>query len=250
MIHYHGTPLGGTAIDASRFYKNRHAMVSFARQDDIAIVAETCQSFTLDNGAYAFWKSGGGAVDVRGYLSWLREWERHPAFDWALIPDVIDGTVDENDRLIAEWEFQDAKSVPVWHLNEPLGRLQMLAHRWPRVALGSSGEYHRPGSAAWETRMAVVMETICDEQGRPITKLHGLRMMSPAIINRFPFSSADSTNAVRNSFIARRFGMYPPPTRWQRATIIADIIEAVWSPPIWTREKQNELSLDLEEIKN
>jgi len=240
MIHYHGTPLGGTAVDASRFYKNRHAMVSFAHQDDMAIVAETCQSFALDNGAFTFWKQGGGIVDVQSYLMWLRIWEKHPAFDWALIPDIIDGEESDNDRLIDEWDFPKDKSVPVWHLHESLGRLQLLAHRWPRVALGSSGDFKTPSSDAWEKRMEVVMHTICDPNGCPITRLHGLRMMSPIIINRFPFSSADSTNAVRNSLFEQRFGMYPPASRWQRATVIADRIEAVYSPATWDRDSQFE----------
>lgn len=52
MIHYHGTPIGGTRQDAARFLAGRHALVPFPRQDDVAIVAEVCQSFCFDNGAF------------------------------------------------------------------------------------------------------------------------------------------------------------------------------------------------------
>lgn len=39
MIHYHGTPVGGSRVDASRFLTARHALVSFAHPDDMPVVA-------------------------------------------------------------------------------------------------------------------------------------------------------------------------------------------------------------------
>ena len=72
MIHYHGTPIGGTLSDKSRFLAGRHALVPFPRQDDLGIVAETCQSFVFDNGAFTVWKQG-GQLDVDGYLHWVDE---------------------------------------------------------------------------------------------------------------------------------------------------------------------------------
>ena len=53
MIHYHGTPCGGTRQDVARFLMGRHALVPFPRQDDMGIVAEVCQSFVFDNGAFS-----------------------------------------------------------------------------------------------------------------------------------------------------------------------------------------------------
>lgn len=58
MIHYHGTPMGGTLTDKARFLSGRHALVPFPRQDDMGIVAEACQSFVFDNGALSAWKRG------------------------------------------------------------------------------------------------------------------------------------------------------------------------------------------------
>ncbi|WP_235592044.1 MULTISPECIES: hypothetical protein [Pseudomonas] len=52
MIHYHGTPVDGTRQDGARFLAGRHALVPFPRQDDMGIVAEVCQSFVFDNGAF------------------------------------------------------------------------------------------------------------------------------------------------------------------------------------------------------
>ena len=88
MKHYHGTPIGGTRQDVARFLIGRHALVPYPRQDDMGIVAEACQSFVFDNGAFSVWKRG-EVLDVPGYMAWVRDWCRHPGFDWALIPDVI-----------------------------------------------------------------------------------------------------------------------------------------------------------------
>jgi hypothetical protein len=56
VIHYHGTPCGATREDVARFLKNRHALISFFRPEDIGTAAEVCQSFCIDNGAFSAWK--------------------------------------------------------------------------------------------------------------------------------------------------------------------------------------------------
>ncbi len=167
-----------------------------------------------------------------GYHDWVASVMHHPAFDWALIHDVIDGTEADNDALLARWPFGDA-GVPVYHLHESLERLKRLASTWPRVALGSSGEWPTPGTASWWRRMGEVMGALDIGDGRPRCKLHGLRMLNPDIFTRLPLASADSTNAVRNANLIGRFGSYAPPTLGQRMNVIADRIEAFQSAACW-----------------
>jgi hypothetical protein len=224
MIHYHGTPVGGLRKDAANFLSGRHALVPFTYPDDIGIVADVCQSFVLDNGAFTIWRSG-GKLDVNGYIEWCKEWYRHPGFDWALIPDVIDGNEHDNDELLSLWP-SEIEGVPVWHLHESFERLKRLANKYRVVALGSSGQYKSPGTQNWWSRMSEALSICCDEFGRPICKLHGLRMLDPEIFSKIPLSSADSTNAVVNSGSLSRFGIYKPPHRWARAEVIAQRIEA------------------------
>tara|TARA_Y100001951_G_C11030011_1_gene124445 strand:+ start:72 stop:371 length:300 start_codon:yes stop_codon:yes gene_type:complete len=82
--------------------------------------------------------------------------------------------------------------------------------------------------------MAQVMEEICDKQGRPICKLHGLRMLAIEIIKHVPLSSADSTNAVMWSFMPKdKFGIFTPKRESQRANVVADRIEVWNSTPLW-----------------
>ena len=240
MIHYHGTPLGGPRQDAPRFLIGRHALVPFSYPDDMPVVAECCQSFVLDNGAFTAWTKG-GSVDVVGYIKWVNEWHRHPGFDWALIPDVIDGSETENDELLAAWPKHLA-GVPVWHMHESIERLRRLAEQWRFVAFGSSGAFASVGTKQWWDRMTKAMLAICVD-GRPICKLHGLRMLDPDIFTKLPLSSADSTNAAVNSGSLSRFGSYLPPTTSQRAAVIAERIESHNSAPIFLAHEQTEIFL-------
>lgn len=239
MIHYHGTPVGGNRHDVIRFLSGRHALVPFPRQDDIGAVAEVCQSFVFDNGAFSVWKRG-GQLDVQGYIQWVEEWHRHPGFDWALIPDVIDGDEGANDELLAAWPPHLA-GVPVWHMHESLERLERLCAEWRTVAFGSSGQWASPGSHSWWKRINEAFAAICDDKGRPPCRLHGLRMLDPRIFSRLPFASADSTNAAVNCGSVGRFGAYMPPTAGQRAEVIASRVEAHNSAAVWVAEDQMEL---------
>lgn len=204
----------------------------------MGVVAEVCQSFIFDNGAFTVWRQG-GQLDIPGYIAWCDEWHRHPGFDWALIPDVIEGSEDENDALVADWPRHIA-GVPVWHLHEGIDRLQRLAETWPTVAIGSSGQWSHPGSLAWWERMAKVMGAVCDAEGRPPCRLHGLRMLDPKVFTHLPLASADSTNAAVNGGSLSRFGMYLPPTAAQRSAVIAERIESHNSAAIWSRQLQQE----------
>ena len=244
MIHYHGTPCGGKREEVARFLNGRHALIPWGRDEDIGTAAEVCQSFVIDNSAFTSWRSGNPIKDWRPYMEFIKHWFRHPSFDWCLIPDEIEGDELANDLLIAKffrwdgwkggesWWIQ-SKAVPVWHLHESLERLVKLSKAWPRVALGSSGEWPNPGTERWWDRMRQAMGVLCDEDYRPRCHLHGLRMLDPAIFSRLPLASADSTNAVQNSSNYSRFGMYVPPNTGTRMHIIANRIEAHQSCAIW-----------------
>lgn len=224
MIHYHGGPITPRSA-AIATWTRRHAMISFANPDQIDIAAEVCQSFALDNGAYPLFTAGKGDIDVKAYADWLDEWCRHPGFDWCLIPDKIDGSEAENDKLLNNW-LHRAESVPVYHLHESLDRLAWLVSTWPRVALGSSGEYWEVGSALWWGRMHEVMGIACDGEGIPYCKIHLLRGLDPTIFSQIPASSADSTNVARNIGLDVRWsGPYVPKTKEARAMVLVDRIE-------------------------
>lgn len=228
MIHYHGGPITPETC-ALRAWRGRHAFVSYAHPGQIELAASVCQSFALDNGAFSLWRAG-RPTNWPGYYAWAAEWLDHPACDWAIIPDVIDGTEEANDELIAEWPHGH-RGVPVWHLNESIDRLQRLADDWPRIALGSAAEYDVTRPRACLDRLAVALEAISDGRGRLPAKLHGLRMLNPAITCRVPLASADSTNVARNIGIDGRWrGPYEPATKETRTDVLVERIENVATP--------------------
>ncbi len=239
MIHYHGLPIA-PATAAVRAITNGHAFVSFKHSDQLTIALEVSQSFALDNGAFSAWKSGNPVTDWSEYYEWVAELHRYPSFDFAVIPDVIDGNEDDNDALLEEWPW--AKQLPhvgapVWHLHESLERLNRLVSNWPRICLGSSGDYAQIGTDAWWIRMREAMDIICDRSGRPCTKVHGLRMLDPKIFTKFPFASADSTNIGRNIGLDSQWkGTYTPPTKEARAMIMRERIESNQSIVFWDRK--------------
>lgn len=232
MIHYHGGPITPDA-DAARILAGRHAMVSFVRPEQLRFVADICQTFCLDNGAFTVWRQG-GTPDWERYYDFVEAWGRHPAFDWAVIPDSIDGGEDANDELLIDWPFPEW-GVPVWHLHESLDRLDRLSVSYSRIALGSSGQYATVDTELWWHRIAEAMEVLCDEIGRPRVKLHGLRMLSQSVFSKLPLASADSTNVAQNIGIDGRWnGAYSPANKAARGIVLAERIERFQSAARWT----------------
>jgi hypothetical protein len=242
MIHYHGTPIT-PKVACAQILAHRHAFLSFADPRDQDVVLEVCHSFALDNGAFSAWRSGNPNTDWSKYYEWVKKLSKHPSFDFALIPDVIDGTETDNDRLIAAWPLSVRIAVPVWHLHEGFGRLRRLAGTWPMVAFGSSGAYATVGSMNWWVQMGKAMKEICVD-GSPTCRLHGLRMLNPRIFRYLPFTSADSTNVARNIGIDSAWsGSYSPPTKGWRGIILAERVEQFNSASKWTGDDQLERAM-------
>lgn len=253
MIHYHGGPVTPVAA-AVALWTRRHAFVSFESHSQVSLAAEVCQSFALDNGAFSLWRSGRGRVDVAAYAAWVREWQQHPGFDFAIIPDVIDGSEFDNDQMLARWtctERMRCASVPVWHLHESFERLERLVRGvlggvYNRIALGSSGQWSTPGTPEWWARMDEVRPVVCDENNRPIVKLHGLRMLNPTIFSHIPLASADSCNVAMNIGKDTKWsGTYQPMTELQRALVLAERIELHAAASRWSQRAGVQMNLEL-----
>ncbi len=225
MIRYHGGPC--TPIEAAlELWDGRHALVSFAYPQQMDFVCKHAHSFALDNGAFTAWEHG-SEVNWADYAKWIEEYHQHPGFDHCLIPDVIDGSEKANDDLLNWWRSLDLATpgVPVWHMHESLDRLDSLLlgnFGYPTVAIGSSGEFSEPGSERWWSRMSEAMEHACDKDGRPISRLWGLRQMDPSIFSHVPYSFVDSSRIARSigveKSVPKRYKHLPPK---QRALMMA-----------------------------
>ncbi len=238
MIHYHGTPLGGKKADTIKFIAGRHVLVPWTYQSDLAVVREFASSFVLDNGAFTHWRKGTSPKCWSEYYDWVAENMTYPNFDWALIPDVIDGDEEQNDLLLASWPSELlCVGVPVFHFHESMDRLGRLARDYHRIALGSSGQYAKPGSSSWWSRMEEIMSVLCNKEGRPICKIHGLRMLDQKIVSMVPLSSADSTNAAQNG---NRKGKQMNCSTIMGKLTIATRIESVLPPSSWEPSQNQE----------
>lgn len=231
MIHYHGGPITPDTC-AIKAWAGRHAFISYAAPRQVGLAAEYCQSFALDNGAFSFWKNG-TQTNWDGFYNWVDEWRHHPGFDFAVIPDVIDGTEEENDELIKAWPFKIYTGAPVWHINESIKRLRWLASIFPRVCIGSSGEFDVTRREAFLQRAHQAISAIVNERGQPTCKLHGLRMLNPEIFSKLPLSSADSTNVALSIGMDNDWrGQYAPKSKETRTSILVERIESTNSAPV------------------
>lgn len=233
MIHYHGLPINPQTA-ALGAIAGGHAFVSFYDPQPLGLAVEVCQSFAIDNGAFSAWRASEAVTDWRPFYQWAAQCQMVPSCDFAVIPDVIDGSEPANDALIEEWPLPRWFGAPVWHMHESIERLERLASSWPRVCIGSSGEFSVVGSHQWWARMNVAMRSICDDAGRPRCRLHGLRMLNPEVFSKLPFASADSTNIARNVGIDQSWrGTYSPPTKEARAAVMRQRIESHNAPAVW-----------------
>ncbi len=192
MIHYHGTPI----TPRERLYElaGRHFCVSAAEPRDVKVCHEIGQSVMLDNGAFSFWTRG-AIPEWPGYYDWCEPWLDYPT-TWAVIPDVIDGSEEDNDSLLLAWSKRGLpKGAPVWHLHESLVRLRSLVQLYERVCFGSSGDYRQVGSDAWRRRVCEAFDAVATERGQ-VPWIHMLRGM--AVGCEYPFASVDSTDIARN----------------------------------------------------
>lgn len=198
MILYHGTPITPRAVLLS--LAGRAFCVPFSDGRDLTTCMRISASVMLDNGAFSAWTRG-YAPDWPAFYAWV---EPHLSpVHWAVVPDVIDGTAEDNLALAAQWPHRREWSAIVWHLHEPLDHLGALADAW-----------HRRIDVAWN---------LLERTGRR-PWVHMLRAASQAAHGAWPFASADSTNVARNHSSAGRDAVRfaaeiearQPPVRWWR----------------------------------
>lgn len=230
IIHFHGTPI--TPKDQLLRMAGRHFCVSYFRPDNLETCLKIGQSVMFDNGAFSA-KTRGQALDVPGYYAWLEPMLAHP--HWAVIPDVIDGTEDEQRKLRWAWRqrfpLQMQLGAPVWHLGLSLDYLLEICDAYERVCFGSSGQYWEVGSPAWAGRMDEAFNYLHQHRAR-LPWVHGLRMLSQ-VRGGWPLASADSTNVGRNfkdqapgcaECLASRIDAEQPVLRWKPRAVQMELI--------------------------
>jgi len=107
----------------------------------------------------------------------------------------------------------------VFHLHMPMEHLHFLVSAYPKVCLGSSGEYAEIGTPHWTRRMDEIFDFLAKRRVMPW--IHGMRMLGQCD-GPWPLASADSTNVAQNfkirtgcaDCLAGRIDRVQPASKW------------------------------------
>ena len=182
--------------------------VSHADPRDLARVIELVgeeEILVLDNGAFSHWRQGKGAIDRKDFWTWANQAQAISSQAVAVIPDVIEGSQEEN-LLEVSWALREElaefpeRTMAIWHLNESLDQLAVLCRLMNFVGFGSCAEFDvQRKRSAYMARIReasqVVDQVEAEHDRRPwIHLMRGLGVF--ADLTRF--ESADSTNIAVN----------------------------------------------------
>ncbi len=202
--------------------------VSFADPRDLDRVIELVgaqEILLLDNGAFSIWNTkrkiaAGRKVklpkrlqfadqgDYRAaFWAWANEAQDYSSQAIAVIPDVIEGSEEEN-LLELSWALRGPESMAwfpertmsIWHMNDSLDFLVTQARLMNFVGIGSCAEFDvqkkRPAYLARLREASEVIDQVERDHGRRpwIHLMRGLGVFGQA----FRFESADSTNVAVN----------------------------------------------------
>lgn len=224
-MKYHGTPISPRAqLERMR---GRNFCVSVEAPQDLATCLRIGQATMFDNGAFSV-KTRGAVFDPNKFYRWVEPHLAHP--HWGVVPDVIDGTVEQQRDMVATWPFRREFGIPVWHLGLPIGYLLDLCDTWGRVCFGSAGAYWQIGTPAWCGRMDEAFNALVAAFGAQLPWVHGLRMLGQAD-GPWPLASADSTNVAQNfkrdtgcaECKAAPIDARNPPSRWNPQPLQVDL---------------------------
>jgi len=187
----------------------------------------------IDNGAYSIWekakKTGQDPAEAGRYTmtdEYLNEFGRWASDIMArcpqavvVVPDVIMGTLDQNHELLSVWagmgledgceQICSERSMPVWHMDEPISYLLYLAESYGYIAFGSTVGF-APNSKQWHARIReafAALDAHCTEDnGYVRPRIHMMRAQGQHA--GYDFDSSDSTNvAVNHGRQFRKSGM-------------------------------------------
>lgn len=203
-------PIFGTPITPAHLLEElagESFCVSFATKRDAEvdrIIPLVGKMLMLDNGAYSAWQKGGEEPFLRpeyleAYETWALEvMERCPQAV-GVVADTITGSTDMNRQLALSSRLPADRAMVVFHMHESDEYLEeLLRGPWAYVAIGSSGEYAKPGTADWHCRMAAIMAVIDRVEAETGRRPHVHMMRAQAQHKLYAWDSSDSTNLAVN----------------------------------------------------
>jgi len=159
----------------------------------------------LDSGAFSVWNKG-EEVNFDEYLKYAVE--SQDKWDIIIVLDQIPGSPGRKDVSMAErnhcakisWEryqimlkagIPAEKLMPVYHQGEhPRWIWQMVEH-CPLIGLSPANDRTPREKKEW---LDDTMDVVCNSDGTPRARFHGLAVTSPSLMRDYPWHSVDSAS--------------------------------------------------------
>ena len=168
------------------------------------------QILILDNGAFTAWRQGLtlDAAHWNGFYAWANEAMARCPQAVAVIPDVIEGSEQDNLQMIAQalrddrLEFPE-RSMAIWHMNESIDQLERLFRIFNFVGFGSCRQYdiarhssNSPYSERVQEIWAFMQYWQANHCMLETPWIHMMRGLG--VLHKIGFDSADSCNIAIN----------------------------------------------------
>lgn len=202
----HGTPI--TPVRLLDQLRGESFCVSFARPDQL----DQCMNLLgedsillLDNGAFSHWRSGQGQIDRTAFWRWANTITHVCPQAVAVIPDVIEGSEDDNLMEVSHairggCAAHPERAMAIWHMDDSLTQLKIMASTCNFVGIGSCAEFdvqrNRSGYLERLGQASAMIDWVEISTGRRpwVHLMRGLGVFHQAL----RFDSADSANIARN----------------------------------------------------
>lgn len=146
--------------------------------------------YILDSGAYSSYKIG-AEIDIDEYCKFITEHE--DIVDWYIVLDVIGSDVKSYENL-KYMESKGLHPIPVFHQGDDFKYLEEFTNGDYEFICLSPLNYSAKGGNMVTWLDKCYGEYICDKEGNPKLKVHGLGLTTPIMMARYPWYSVDSTS--------------------------------------------------------
>lgn len=145
--------------------------------------------YILDSGAFSAYTKG-VTIDIDAYCDFIKEHEDF--IDHYIVLDVI-GCAEKSLENQKYMENRGLKPLPVFHQGDNWSYLEHYIKNYEYVCI-SPLSYSAGGESMVTWLDKVFSEYICDKDGYPKVKTHGLGLTTVNMLIRYPWYSVDSAS--------------------------------------------------------
>lgn len=150
--------------------------------------------FMLDLGAYSAWTKG-VTINIDEYCEFIKK--HSDIINHYIVLDVI-GDAEKSLEAQKYMESKGLRPLPVFHQGEDWKYLDYYANNYDYICI-SPLSYSAGGSSMVNWLDKCFSDHVCDKDGYPKCKVHGLGLTTVKMMLRYPWYSVDSSSWVQTS---------------------------------------------------